>query len=184
MNRRGIELSINFLVTFILAIVLFGLGILFAKNLFGGSNELVDVTQEQLDDAIERMFCNQNELVCLNLNSLTLARGDSHVFGVMVLNALPAADFHVDVTTTRFIDKDGNPVPPTGPPANPLDIFPDGLDFTLEKNKEERVGFRIAALPTNPKGKYIVDVLVKRKDPSSGNYENYDVVHKIYITVV
>ena len=53
-GKQGIELSVNFLVTFILAIVLFGLGILFARQLFGGAEEISRLSQEQLDEQIER----------------------------------------------------------------------------------------------------------------------------------
>ncbi|HLC66930.1 MAG TPA: hypothetical protein VJK52_04795, partial [Candidatus Nanoarchaeia archaeon] len=178
-DRRGVELSINFLVSIIFAIVLFGLGILFTKNLFSSSAGIVDLTHDQLDAAIEDMFCTNNELVCLNMNAKTLRRGDQQIFGVTILNVQQQADFLLTITAKKHIAPDGTVTELNGASGEPeLEIFPDGRAFPLEKNQDERIGFIVRATSGSQRGKYIIDVAVAREGTA------YGPVQKLYITVL
>lgn len=188
-SRRGIELSVNFLVSFILAIVLFSLGIIFTRNLFSGSTEIAQVSQDQLDAAIEDMFCTNSELVCINLNAATLERGQDKIFGITVFNALDDGDFTITIRDTKRIEKDGTATDlSTVPPEQRLSILPSEVSFPLQRNRDERTGFLITARSTNLKGKYIVDadVVYKGNCDGSGVTQEcpYPPKQKIYITVI
>src|SRR3989344_582050 len=144
LNRKGIELSVNFLVMVILAIVLFGLGIIFARNLFNSSTALVSTSQDQLDAAIENMYCTANEIVCINLNSKTLPRGTAKVFGVNVVNAYQDGEFRATIVNTKYIALDNSVTDlRTAPDDQKLQILPEDASFSLGKNKDQRTGFLI-----------------------------------------
>lgn len=190
-NRKGIELSVNFLVTFILAVVLFAMGMVFARNLFTGSTEIVDISQDQLDAAIENMFCTNSEVVCVNMNAKTLPRNEEQIFGVTILNIFDPGDIRVTITSTKRIEKDNTITDLSGVPVTEnLEIFPDERTFPLAKNKDERVGFMIRPRSTTPKGKYIVDVDVAYEGNTDCDGDGtpgcapYGTKQKIYITVI
>lgn len=183
-GKKGIELSVNFLVTFIIAIVLFSLGIVFARHLFGGASNITELSQEELNKRIEELFCTGTELVCLNTNSRTMKRGEQYILGVNVVNALGTTeDFRVSVINTKAFDKENNVIfdraggmDPS--PGQDIDIFPESKDFTLGPNQQERTGIMVSTRPSNPYGKYVVDVVVLH------NGNPYDKPQKFYVTII
>lgn len=189
-DKKGIELSVNFLVTFIIAIVLFSMGIVFAKRLFGGAQDITQLSQEQLDKKIEELFCTGTELVCLNTNSRTIKRGDQYILGVNVVNGLPnSVNFKLDIVNSKAFDKENTPIfdklasPPQNPtPGQDLDIFPDSKEFIINPNQQERTGVMITTHSSNPPGRYIVDIVVQYDDGSG--FKPYGDPQKFYVTIV
>ena len=68
------ELSINFIVIFILAITIFMFAMIFLSQIFGQATHLKDITEEKLDSEIQSLACSGDQKVCtpvrLGLNSL------------------------------------------------------------------------------------------------------------------
>jgi len=64
--KKGFELSLNFLVTIIIAIVIFVFGIRFISDLVTQTTELESLTTDQLDKKIENLLC-ETEKVCIGV---------------------------------------------------------------------------------------------------------------------
>ena len=88
MKRGAIGLAINMIVIIILSIVILGLGIAFLQSIMGGANDLKADLDAQTSNELERLMMDQNKKVAVPLNTATLFGGDTHVFGVGILNIL------------------------------------------------------------------------------------------------
>ena len=85
MNKKAaIELSMNFLVVIILSIVIVGVSAAIIIGIASKSYELSAMTQDDLNNRIEALNCNQK--VCFSSNYQMLSRGGYHVFGLRVFN--------------------------------------------------------------------------------------------------
>src|SRR3989338_2684349 len=95
----------------ILSIVIFGFGIAFIYNTITNSENLRDMTLEELDDQIEDLLCESADKVCLGINTQTMEKGDIHIFGVKVItidDVEPDHSFTVYVEESGYILKDGS----------------------------------------------------------------------------
>ena len=96
MNKKGIELSVNFLVTIIIALVIFGFGVKFVYNLASGASEMESLTTDDLDERIGDLLCESADKVCIGVNRKVIPRGEFDVFGIKVINVVEKIDFKVD----------------------------------------------------------------------------------------
>ena len=192
--KKAIELSINFLVMLILSIVIFGFGIAFIYNTITNSENLRDMTLEELDDQIEDLLCESADKVCLGINTQTMEKGDVHIFGVKVINIDDYEhDFTVAVETSGYISKDGiySSFPYGFPSGTEIDAKPQKRTEKIEAHEEKDMGIGFH-LKNAAAGKYIFTVY-SCYDGSSGtacpatgsgssDYQ-YDSPKKIYINV-
>ncbi|MFC1768505.1 hypothetical protein ACFLZX_01955 [Nanoarchaeota archaeon] len=86
--KKGIELSINFIVIMIIAIALFGLGVKLLIDIFVGSTDLVGKTFEGLGKDIDDLGCRPDDRTCFSDDFLRIEKGDIGVIGVKVFNNL------------------------------------------------------------------------------------------------
>lgn len=114
LNKRGIELSVNFMVVLILSIAIIGFGIKFLYNIVHETTKLEQVSGEQLDAKIADLICADEEKVCIGKDTKKIPRGKSDVFGVKILNTENSdKTFNVYVQVPRpdcGVKKDGFPV--------------------------------------------------------------------------
>ncbi|MBU90563.1 hypothetical protein CMO94_03385, partial [Candidatus Woesearchaeota archaeon] len=107
MNKKGIELSVNFLVTIIIALVIFGFGVKFVYNLASGASEMESLTTDDLDERIGDLLCESADKVCIGVNRKVIPRGEFDVFGIKVINVIETAKFRVVIEPRARIDKQG-----------------------------------------------------------------------------
>ena len=139
MNKKGFEISINFLVMLILAISIFSFGLIFVSNLFEqaafAKNEFSAETERQLEAALDR-----NERVAFPISSRNIVAGDSAIFGLGVINVLDHEEtFTVTIECLGGVDIKGND----------FDVA-DGDPCATEAGKRWTVGYQ-------PNGKYIYE---------------------------
>ena len=174
MYKKGIELSINFIVVFILAITLFGFGIRFAYMLLGGAEDLTKVAEDELDERIEDILCPGDERVCLGTRTRTLRRGSHAVFGVRVLNVLNVegdVEFVANVeldgvilkgeySITKYAEGGGTPLVVL--PESLLDLNPTtgGRRESLANNEEKKFGILVDVPRGASAGKHVLTVTV------------------------
>lgn len=182
-GKRGIELSITFLVTIIISLILLSFGMIFARNFFGSSESLVHMQQEDIDRQIQGLSCSGAEIVCLDLASKELERGKQHVFGVRVVNALKDPHiFEIQVQPVLYIDKEGKR---TSYQDGLVTLF-EGEPLLLDSKRGQTVGILIRAKDDARKGEYIVDIYINYDADKNGMMatEQYDRPHSIHVTVV
>ena len=167
MNKKGIELSANFLVTIILAITIFVFGNMFARNLLGGSEDITKMTEEDLDAKMDELMCPGDERVCFGVRSKSADRGELLIFGVRVLNILDESkEFTVEVDATGAILKGESEITPIPnldifKSVGPLAVLPRSRTELIEPNEDKKFGVGIQPAKNAPPGKYILDVYVR-----------------------
>ena len=184
-NKRGIELSINFIVVLILSIVIFVFGIVFMRNLFVQLNGIRDLTLEDLDSKIGSLICEGSERVCIGYDRKTIQRKEFAVFGLKILNILDTQDFIITVAPPDSylgFKKDKTEI--LSPPTNPkLIVYPETRTKIIAKNEEKPLGIGVKVPANAVSGTYILDVRIQYNDAETGEPKDYTNVHKIYVEV-
>ena len=174
-SKRGIELSMNFIVVLIISIVLFAFGIRFIYKLVSDTQDFAGMTFDQLDSAISDLICESSDRVCITGDQKEVRRDQITVFGIKINNVLDSQNF--DITVTR--------PSPGGYTKTNKEIFGDKIDWKpktrsvyIASNEEMKVGIGIYVPKTSVSGTYIFNVEIKGQDGSS-----YSNVQKFYVNV-
>ncbi len=87
-NKKGIELSASFMVTLILAIVVFALGIGFFTDLFKKANEMKERLDSQTEKEIRNLLLTSGDKVSIPYDKKQVRKGKDTVIAVGVYNTL------------------------------------------------------------------------------------------------
>lgn len=180
MKKKAIELSINFLVMFVLAVVVFSFGVRFIYQLYEEAEEIKRVTIDELDDSIGDILCSSSQRVCIGQDKYLVPRGEFIIFAVNVINVLDRDIFLIDV----------RPSDPIGYTADNDPIYDIDnskqievkyrSELVVEKFEKEGFGVGIQVPKSGVRsGTYIFDVILSRQ--STG--EQYTNVQKLYVEV-
>ena len=187
MKRGAIQLSMNFLVTIIIALALLALGIVLLKQFVDVTVETQNELNEQTQDRMKELL-NQGQQIVIPFSTQTLRRGESYLFGVGVLNIFEESTFELAAGLSGAFHPNDKEFSPEERTQAKLDewIRLDSERFTLKKNEDQSKTLFIQVPTTGPSGTYIFNVMVYRNPPSSPPYDPstlYDTVRKIVITV-
>ena len=176
MKRGAIGLAINMIVIIILSIVILGLGIAFLQSIMGGANELKADLDTQTSNELERLMMDQNKKVAVPLNTASLFGGDSHVFGVGILNILDDRSFIIEIEQSKYIDPEEN-IDTTDSSAESWLLY--NIDWIeIAQNDHHKEGILVSVPSDASSGTYIFNVQVKQ---DTG--ELYDNIKKFYVEV-
>ena len=167
--KKGIELSLNFLVTLIIVLTIFTFGIKFISDLTKEATELESLTTEQLDKRIENLLCDTDK-VCIGINRKTIQKGEFDVFGIRIINILETQEFNINAKVTKIIKNNEEIIDPNN--LNKINLK-HRKNFIIEEDKEENLGIGVEVAKDAVSGTYIIDVEVPQ----------YDEVYKIYVEV-
>ena len=149
-NKRGIELSINFIVMLILALAVFSGGMVFATKFFGHAQKVRGTLDAQTEKQIEKLLDSGSPFV-IPINTKEVLRNKYATYGLGVLAQFNGR-YELTVEFDSAFEKNSkNPI--TG--VSPQDWL-SGAPATLDLKKNE-------------KGKYMVLVQVPKGAPS-GTY--------------
>ncbi len=165
MHKKGLQLSIQFLVLLILAIAIFGYSVNFMYDLFGKASQLEKMAFDQLDKQVESLTCGTQQ-VCLGTARKTIARGSFKIFGLRVLNSKSEqSDFSVIVQDSG--------IRPEG--ADLLFFKPDTRTFSLNAGDVKTLGIGVEVPSTAKSGNYVLNVKVTSNGAQYGDLETYKV---------
>ena len=85
-TKKAQALSINFLVKFILAIVLFGLGVSFMWMIFNHGKDLADSPSRDFDEKLFALNCDGKSVICIGASSIDAKRGKSYLVDFEIFN--------------------------------------------------------------------------------------------------
>ncbi|HLC65395.1 MAG TPA: hypothetical protein VJI46_04705 [Candidatus Nanoarchaeia archaeon] len=164
MNSKGIELSVNFLITLILSLVLFGMGVMLVYNIFAGAEDLSKITEDELHKEIAALQCRTDARVCFGVETLEIERGDAGFFMVRVINVLDLpepAKFSIELergslirgeTTAEFgMECDGSE----------LCVKYEEQEESINNNEDYRFGIGVEPSNDAPSGLYSLKASVK-----------------------
>ncbi|MBI4983751.1 hypothetical protein HZC32_03845 [Candidatus Woesearchaeota archaeon] len=183
-NKTGaLGLSMETLVVIIISLVILVGGIAFLYNLIYSSESIKAQLDEQTNIELEHLLVDQGKQVALPRHTATLEAGESHVFGMGILNTGSEFGMHfkIKVTPNKYSDpleKPGDDNIIKEAAENWL-LFNSELTIAEGEHKTELISVEV---PTNAlKGQYIFDVKVYyTKDD---NEEQYGNTQKIVVNV-
>jgi hypothetical protein len=147
-SKKGIELSINFIVMLILAVAVFAGGLMFAAKFFGQAEKMRGNLDAQTEKQIEKLLDSGSPVV-LPLSTKEIFRSKFETFGVGVL-AQNSGKYTLTVTYKDAFKKDKTRI-------------------TLNAQDWLNIAMTEMALKKNEKGKFLVGVMVPR-EAESGTY--------------
>ncbi|MDP6265944.1 MAG: hypothetical protein QF584_04180 [Candidatus Woesearchaeota archaeon] len=168
--KKAIELSLNFLVTVIIAVAILVLGVKFINDIAGEATELESLTTDQLDKKITELNCESTDRVCIGISKKTIPKGEFDVFGIKIINILEKQEFNINVKAAKLI-KNNEEI------TDPINLNKIKLKYRnnlfIGKNEEESIGVGVEVPKDTASGTYIFDVKVQQ----------YDELYKIYVEV-
>mgnify|MGYP001220981604 CR=1 FL=1 len=181
MTKKGIQLTLNFLVTIIIAVVVFSFGVRFVYNLVSEVSELETLTTDNLDKRIEDILCESADKVCIGVNKKVIPIGEFGVFGIKVINVVDQTEFQIEINPGDGINKQGASVP-----NNKIKFKYNTEAFELKKNEERNLGLGFEVPKDDVmSGTYIFNVEVKyaSRGRSGDHYDTNNPIYKIYVEV-
>lgn len=149
MNKKALQLSVNFIVMLILAVVMFGFAITLTYNFWGKAEQMKTDIDAQTETEIERALIGTGARVALPLNSKTILPDGHAVFGLGILNVdVDSNLFFVEVEGAEKIDRDWLEF-----------LYPQG-GITVKNNERKKVGIAVKVKGGAPKDTYIANVCV------------------------
>ncbi|MBS3119603.1 hypothetical protein J4475_02160 [Candidatus Woesearchaeota archaeon] len=171
LSRKGVELSTNFLVVLIIALVAFGLGLSLVFKIFSSAENILNQDNGQERLAIERELNRGEVKVSAPFGRATASPGESYVFNVGIRNdADGERTFSVEAAQKNLGAQDSL----TAPISAPLKISGHEIQIAKVIIKAEKQGGGAPAPDT-----YVIDVNVY----GDSGQQQYGSVQKLYLTV-
>ncbi|MBS3176826.1 hypothetical protein J4457_06350 [Candidatus Woesearchaeota archaeon] len=108
-KKAAIELTVNFIVTFIIAVVIFSLSLYFAVNFFRGAEEIRGSIDAETEGKIQDLLAQSGTLVAFPLNKKAGNIDDNVIYGMGILNLAERGEvsFYVKIEPHKYIDELG-----------------------------------------------------------------------------
>jgi hypothetical protein len=176
MKRAAIQLSVNFVIILIIAIIVFSMGLRFAYNIFGIAEEMRENLDRETEAQIEAML-DTGQKVGIPINRAKIQIGDSKVFGLGLLNReCSSGVFTVEMTFSKAVDQSGNLI---SSPDTTGWIFAV-RDYNIDEGDKRKIPLPVS-VKSNPRperGTYAFTVEVQC------NSVQYGPIQKIYVEVI
>jgi hypothetical protein len=173
-NKKGIELSINFLVLFILALVMFTIGLIFVYEIF---TKLIFFSNN-IEDQIKDEIINRLPQSGIGISSENIKRGDLTIFFLGIRNDLDTnQSFFVHSHCDHAIKKDNSIIcdPDSGISCNQFNSLitfnPIG-PINIESNEIHFEDIPVNIPKNIQKGTYVFYVKVCKDNPCTIKYKN------------
>lgn len=175
LDKKAVELSLNFIVILIISIIIFGFGVRFISQLSSQATELQEITTAELDEKIGNLVCEGSERVCIGSDRKTIRRTKFEVFGLKIINILDSQKFDVIISrpTPSGYAKNKQPIQ-----ADDLIWNPKARTINIEKNEEKNLGIGVEVPANAVSGTYIFDVRIQTADGKP-----YSATQKLYVAV-
>jgi len=108
MDKRGLELSINFIIILILAIITLAMGILIFNMIFRSGTELEKEVSQQTKDQINNLLMEGDKKVLIPSFFKELESGDQHAFGLGIRNYGNRQEFTILIEFDLAVDRENN----------------------------------------------------------------------------
>lgn len=156
-NKGAVELSMNFLVLLIIAIVVFGMSIWFITTIFNRASDI-----DPSDLPLDEIQCG-NQRVCLSSAAKMVNAGKwtkDNVITLRILNVGPAAIFTGDVILSQAVDADRNQISSDDKQKVHVVSFlgDESYDVLSNELKTVAIGFKVDEDAV--KGTYLFTIIV------------------------
>ena len=178
MNKKAMELTINFVVMLILAIVVFGFGIKLTYDLFNLGSTTNEMLTKDMEAQLENMM-NAGQRVAISYNLKQAYPGDSVLFGLGILNVGSAdSGFKVAVDQGTAVDINEKKIW-----SRPELSYFHSYDRTIQLNQNTKIPVTVKVPRGTPRGTYSFKVAVQ-KCSSVLSCADYGQAQMIYVKVI
>ena len=156
-------MSVETLVVIIISLVVLAGGMTLLYKFIGGAEDTKALLDSKTDDELERLLADQGKQVALPRNIATIERGNSHVFGVGILNVDSAGtgdSFTIDVNPNQAVDESGNILDINSEEISSNWLLWNNGAITIVEGDHSKESILIKIPDEALKGEYIFDVLV------------------------
>jgi hypothetical protein len=185
-NRKAMELSINFIVTFILAIVVFGMGIYFANSIMNNSVGLTGDIYTKFDEQIGELACGRGESICMSTSTKDIERGKIDAFSITIKNGLKErTTFRLEVEPSRAYKSDNTDMG-IGPSEWNIDSMYDQDEFSLDPDESKTIPILFQPQKKAITGRYSFNAYFYYEDATAtSSWPKYpdDKPNKFYVNV-
>ena len=177
MNKKAIELSVNFFVVIILSIVMMSMGIMLIRNFFESAEEIKAEIDENTKAGIASLL-SQGKMVAVFPAHGKIYGGQHGIVGLGILNVGNQADFTVSVEFNNAYNVTKGEIPENPPGVYDNWLFFDSGPYELIANEKVNVPIRIDILEGAESGTYIFNINVTKQGETYGGS-----IKKIFIDV-
>ncbi len=163
MAKRGsIELSMNVFVIVLISLVILAGGITLLYKFLGGAEDIKAQLDEKTNEELERLLVDQGKQVALPLHTATIFRGESHVFGIGILNVGNAGnEFLLRVELSKVLDEQEQDITATMDKAAVESwLLYNTESIILEENGHTKEAILVKVSPDTPRGQYIFNAYI------------------------
>jgi len=174
-GKKGIELSVNFLVVMIISIVVLGFGLKFAYDLLNYAEKEKQKQYDKIDNELEDLICEGDDTVCVGTFRKKAGSSKSVFFGAKVWNIYSddkTFNLEIQPSPTCLIRKDQT----TSGSCSDFEITGAGSFDIAKKSMQKRI-FIIDLSKATEEGTYIFNLQIKN------GADNYGPTKKIYVEV-
>ncbi|MCK5107706.1 MAG: hypothetical protein KAQ83_03185 [Nanoarchaeota archaeon] len=178
-NKKGIQLSVNFIVMLIIALVVFAFGINFMYDLITKAEEIRQDVDDNTQREIEASLTG-GDIVSIPINHKETKIGESVIFGLGIFNVEKTQAFTIEMSfESAYNSKTKAPISVNGEDW----IISSYGPYELAKNEQKIIGLPIR-VPRNiesgktPSGVYSFNIEVKNAEGL-----RYGNLQKVRITV-
>src|SRR3989338_10020407 len=169
LNKKGIELSVNFLVSIIIILVIFSGSVLIIRNFFINANEIQNQLDTQTQNRIRELL-NNDDIVVVFDSRRTIQQGEGEIFGVGVWNLGSQNDwdsFNVKIRCDIGYNRDEDEILCEDTTSkNYFDVLYDDA-WSIQNNEKTIGSVRIGVKKGTPSGTYIFNVKICREGAQS-----------------
>lgn len=180
MEKKGaFNLSIEIIVIVIISLVILSAGLLLLKKFIEGAEDTKILLDAKTEDELKRLLIDENKLVALSKNTAALYPGESHVFGLGILNidGEKGKQFSISIALSKALNQENQDMTQQVDTAN----WPryNSEPISIKENEHWTEPILIKVPPEAKKGTYIFNVKVSRY----GQNPPYDTIKKINLVV-
>ena len=182
MKRAAVQLTASFLVTLIIAIVVFGFGVYIAKEIFSKVSDTQEQLTKQQEEEILQLLTDPTQKVAIPRSAFELKQGKTALVGVGIANRNGNTDniFTINVigmTGVRndlpFCSSDGS----YGEVCNEKEWTFDEMRVSIPNNERKAASMLFSVPSGTESGAYVFTIQVKRDGTQYGSLQ------KVWITV-
>jgi hypothetical protein len=162
-NKKAMELSINFIVMLIIALVVFGMGLILFRQFFTSAEEIRQNLDDQTRKELEAKMMSSSEEVVVYPTQFTVKKGRGDVIGVGILNIqnIPQT-FTISAVFQQGYNREGDSLDiscTTDPTQCPIQVK-SSIARTVQPNKREvfDVPFKVSNSIASAKYSVLIEV--------------------------
>jgi len=170
MNKKALQLSINFIVWLIIALVVFGMGVTLFTKFFKEAEDIRENLDIQTKKELQTRMMSSPEQVVIYPTTLKIQKGKGDIFGVGILNIGATGNFIVTTQQTACYNSDGSSMACL---EDEIVSIPS-ISRTIESNQRDIIEIPVRAQAGIASGKYAIKVEVR---DSSDNQMSSNIVY-------